>query len=75
VHSIVKDMQLIAQAYCGLSEVCAHTQLCTKRAQARKQAGIDSSALNRKELLSIILSQAEILGTKTEPKIENKKLI
>jgi hypothetical protein len=68
-------MRLIAQVYCGLSEGRARTQLRTKRAQARKQAGIDSSALDRKELRSIALSLAEIPGTKTEQKTANKKLI
>jgi hypothetical protein len=75
VRLIAKDMRSIAQAYCGLSEGRACTQLRIKRAQACKQAGIDSSALDRRELRSIALSQAEILGTKTEPKTANKKLI
>jgi hypothetical protein len=68
-------MRSITQVYCGLSEGCARTLLRTKRAQARKQAGIDSSVLDHRELRSIALSHAEISGTKTEPKTANKKLI
>jgi hypothetical protein len=75
VRSIAKDMRSIAQAYSGLSEGRARMLLRTKRAQARKQAGIDSSALDHRELRSIALSQVEIPGTKTEPKTANKKLI
>jgi hypothetical protein len=68
VHSIAKDMRSIAQVYCGLLEGRARTQLRIKQAQARKQAGIDSSALDCKKLRLIALSHAEIPGTKTEQK-------